>query len=312
MSVYTPATISGYNASPPDDSGNATSGNQITWQKHKEKIGDPLKILAEQINANVDDAFGSIFHNVTTSITTNYNVSDTDRGKSFKTAGAFTVTLPDPATVGNNFFITFINTDGAILTFDAGANLVNGQATIDLAAQYGGVFIFCDGVEFYALNLGGILDGSVNNESLVDMAANTIKGAVVPGTQQDLTVTQVLAMLDVDTKAEVDTKIANSTIGVPGEILACGKIDQTGALVLTNGVNIGSATSTGPGIGDVVFDTALDTADYHVDFDVKIPGTTARFGNTTAESTSGFSWRITSTSNAGQDEVFTFKVVRLG
>ncbi len=39
--LYTPPTLSGYNSSPPPDDGTTTTANQVTWSKHKDKLGDP-------------------------------------------------------------------------------------------------------------------------------------------------------------------------------------------------------------------------------------------------------------------------------
>ena len=57
---YTSVAIAGYNASPPTDDGVQTSANQLEWDKHKTKLGDPLKTLAEAINASVLAAFGAL------------------------------------------------------------------------------------------------------------------------------------------------------------------------------------------------------------------------------------------------------------
>lgn len=51
-------SISGYNTNPPPDDGTTGANNQLKWSKHKDKIGDPLKNLAESINTNVLSAFG--------------------------------------------------------------------------------------------------------------------------------------------------------------------------------------------------------------------------------------------------------------
>jgi len=57
---YTSQTISGYNSSPPPDDGSQVSANKVEWAKHKTKIGDPLKTLAEAINSQVLAAFGQL------------------------------------------------------------------------------------------------------------------------------------------------------------------------------------------------------------------------------------------------------------
>ena len=47
---YTTQTISGYNSSPPSDDASVNAANQVTWAKHKTKLGDPIKTLAEAMN----------------------------------------------------------------------------------------------------------------------------------------------------------------------------------------------------------------------------------------------------------------------
>ena len=58
--VYDPPSISGYNADPPPDDGTKTSDNKLEWDKHKTKLGDPVKTLAEAINAETHDAFDKL------------------------------------------------------------------------------------------------------------------------------------------------------------------------------------------------------------------------------------------------------------
>ena len=59
MAVYTPVTITGYNTSPPPDDGSTGTNNQLTWAKHKDKLGDPIKTAVESINTNVSAAFST-------------------------------------------------------------------------------------------------------------------------------------------------------------------------------------------------------------------------------------------------------------
>lgn len=54
---YTSQTISNYNASPPPDDGTQTVANQLSWSKHKTKLADPIKTLAEGINTAVSTTF---------------------------------------------------------------------------------------------------------------------------------------------------------------------------------------------------------------------------------------------------------------
>lgn len=61
-SPYTTQSISGFNASPPPDDGSQTDANEVTWSKHLDKIGTPLKNLAESINSALVTAFGKVIN----------------------------------------------------------------------------------------------------------------------------------------------------------------------------------------------------------------------------------------------------------
>ena len=57
---YTTVSITGYNANPPDDDGSQVASNEITWAKHKEKLGDPHNAAIEDIDTNVNAAFATV------------------------------------------------------------------------------------------------------------------------------------------------------------------------------------------------------------------------------------------------------------
>ncbi|KKK51745.1 hypothetical protein LCGC14_3111900 [marine sediment metagenome] len=57
---YSSQAISGYNSFAPADDGTKTDSNRVQWQKHLDKIGDPLKALAEDINSAITSAFNAI------------------------------------------------------------------------------------------------------------------------------------------------------------------------------------------------------------------------------------------------------------
>ena len=48
---YTTQTIAGFNATAPADDGSTVASNRVEWAKHIDKIGTPLKTLAEGINS---------------------------------------------------------------------------------------------------------------------------------------------------------------------------------------------------------------------------------------------------------------------
>ena len=59
---YNTQSISGYNASPPDDTGAEVASNQLNWSKHIAKIGDPVRVLAQAINTQLLTAFGKVIN----------------------------------------------------------------------------------------------------------------------------------------------------------------------------------------------------------------------------------------------------------
>ena len=59
MAIYTTQTISGYNASPPSDDGAAETQNEATWSGIKTKIGDPVRVLAQDINTQLITSFAT-------------------------------------------------------------------------------------------------------------------------------------------------------------------------------------------------------------------------------------------------------------
>lgn len=48
---FSAVTVSGYNASPPPDDGSQTVANQITWDKTKTKLADPVKTAVEGLSS---------------------------------------------------------------------------------------------------------------------------------------------------------------------------------------------------------------------------------------------------------------------
>lgn len=53
MATYNSQTIANYNANPPPDDGTQSADNEVTWGKHKVKLADPIKTLAEAINTEL-------------------------------------------------------------------------------------------------------------------------------------------------------------------------------------------------------------------------------------------------------------------
>ena len=63
-SPYTSVDLSGYNDDAPTDDGSNVANNALKWSNHINKIGNPLKTLAEGIDTNVQAAFTNVFNKV--------------------------------------------------------------------------------------------------------------------------------------------------------------------------------------------------------------------------------------------------------
>lgn len=57
---YDSTAVSGFNASAPPDDGTRTSNNKVEWQKHVDKLAQPLKTAIEAIDTELSSAFGEL------------------------------------------------------------------------------------------------------------------------------------------------------------------------------------------------------------------------------------------------------------
>ena len=113
---YSTNTISGYNASPPPDDGTTGADNLVTWLKHKSKLGDPLKTLAEAINTDL--LAGA--DNAPNAKASNYPTVASDNGRVIEASGTTTITLGTAATMGAGYEVTVKNAGAAVITVATG------------------------------------------------------------------------------------------------------------------------------------------------------------------------------------------------
>jgi hypothetical protein len=90
-----------------------------------------------------------------TSFNSNYIVGITDRAKMFNWTGAGgTITLPDPVTLGNNWFFYLRNSGSGAISADApGFSLIDGNSFLSFQPGESAI-IACDGVGFYTIGFG--------------------------------------------------------------------------------------------------------------------------------------------------------------
>lgn len=121
--LYPGATIVGYNANPPSDDGLLVSSNEVLWQKHLQKLANPVKTLTEQIDTlfrvHTDETVLDIASNVTTTVA--------QHKRTLNVTGAFTVSLASAATVGAGQVIHVTNSHSADIVVD----LANPADTLD-------------------------------------------------------------------------------------------------------------------------------------------------------------------------------------
>ena len=106
-SKYSSKSISGYNASPPADDGSVVDTNKTKWAQVTDKIGGPVKTLAEAIN----DALVTHFDLGPVSISANDTLDDTHYGKTIEVSAGATLTLTDASTLGTGWNVLVKNVD---------------------------------------------------------------------------------------------------------------------------------------------------------------------------------------------------------
>lgn len=129
---YTKPTLAGYNANPPPDDGSEVAANEVRWDTHKTKLGDPLKNYADAINQAVKDAFDVQFLNAVVTVSIDYSVQASDRGKMLNVWNGATVTLPSAASVGTGFAVLVRNANGDSVVV-SGAEQINGRAAYTIS-----------------------------------------------------------------------------------------------------------------------------------------------------------------------------------
>lgn len=130
---YISPTIANYNANPPANDGSKTVANQLDWDTHIAKIGDPIKAFAEAIDSAVASAFAKTWGMAVSSQSASFSVGATERGTFFICTNTITVTLPAAADAGTGFPIMVFNNGTGIVTVDGDASeTINGNTTVDI------------------------------------------------------------------------------------------------------------------------------------------------------------------------------------
>ena len=97
VNPYSSQTISGYNSSPPPDDASQVSANKIEWAKHINKIGGPLKTLAEGINSQANSAFNRLSLPTWAVATASATMAESDWHTGVIQTAVGNINYPDPA-----------------------------------------------------------------------------------------------------------------------------------------------------------------------------------------------------------------------
>lgn len=166
MATYNSQSISNYNTNPPPDDGTASSDNEITWAKHKTKLADPIKTLAEAINTQLVTSFGTVdtelakrLMETTADKSSTFTLGATDDGKVMRCTGTYTINMDAAATLGDGWKVVIFNEGSGTLTIDPnGSETINGATTLAITEQYGYAIISCDGTDLIAITAPSLLD----------------------------------------------------------------------------------------------------------------------------------------------------------
>lgn len=254
MAIYTEVSISGYNNNPPPDNGTQTSDNEVTWAKHKTKLADPIKTLAEGIDDNVASAFAKVFGASETALSTQTTLTASHHGRVLSVTNTTTLDLTAAATLGDGWHCVVINADSNTKTIDPnGAETINGSATFTLSNQYDWCIIFCNGTTFKTIYPTSIL--ALNNIFTGDntySGDNTFTGDMRFTDEGELTIaTAAITVTAVNHTVDTESDAASDTLstingGVDGQLLMIGiendarevTVDEAGNIVTPDGQDI--------------------------------------------------------------------------
>src|SRR3990167_326535 len=152
VDLYSKPSISGYNSSPPSDDDSQTSANAVSWAKHINKIGGPLKTYIDAVNDAVDGLADDLFGNAVTALSSNYSLTTADYGKTLKASNAITLTLLTGSGAGGNFVFSFYNSDSSNnLTIGRNGVNINGAASnLTIYPKQAGI-AFSDGTDWWIM-----------------------------------------------------------------------------------------------------------------------------------------------------------------
>lgn len=150
VDLYVKPSITGYNSSPPSDDDSATSANAVSWAKHINKIGDPIKTLLDSVNGLVDTLADTLFGNAVTAVSSSRSLTTSDYGKTIRSSNAITITMLTGSSAGGNYVCQFYNSDASNdLTLGRNGVNINGAASNLIIKPKQSAIAFSDGTDWW-------------------------------------------------------------------------------------------------------------------------------------------------------------------
>lgn len=239
---YSTQAAVNYNSNPPADDGSTSAANQVKWSTIKTKLNDPVKVLADAVNAQTLAAFGKITGGASTASTgVSYAIVSGDQGKLLRaTASGITITFPDATAVGAPFTFSLLNSSSGNVTLaGASAQTINGSATIVMASS-DGYQVFTDGTNWFVTGrkTGTLPRGYIDGCICANGADTTNDITIAAGVCRDSTNTVDITVAAMTTGKQLDANWApgdaagmrNSAVGIANttyHIYAVAKADGT-------------------------------------------------------------------------------------
>jgi hypothetical protein len=234
INPFTSVSITGYNSSPPPDDGSQTSANKVEWAKHKTKLADPLKTLAEGINTNAIAACNALALRDAFISTTSATIAETDWNGVYLQLATGAIYYPDPSTYENGWHHTVYNGSTGIVNLQATATsyfLVDGALASEALLQPGrSAHPHNTATVWLPVFLDGIRSGEVIGTAYVftttlSSATNTIPidNTIPVATEGSLILTATYGASKIGNLLEVEGKIwcsPNSNTGISAALFA--------------------------------------------------------------------------------------------
>ena len=176
VNPYSTQSISGYNSSPPPDDGSQTDANKVAWSKHKTKIGDPIKTLAEAVNSQALSAINRLALETWTAATTTATMAESDWHTGTLMLATGRVNYPDPAGLEDGWHNVVFNGSTGSIQLQATATTtfrsLTGSAASEVIVPPGqGAKVYNTATTYLAIGIG--------STATVGLAANDTQVVVV-------------------------------------------------------------------------------------------------------------------------------------